>query len=252
MDVDAYLERIGYTGAREPSAEVLADLHRAHMLAVPFENLDIHLGVEKVLDPGHVFDKIVTRRRGGWCYELNGLFALLLEALGFTVTRYSAAVVLTDPPSPDFVHLTLRVDLDRPWLADVGFGASFTRPLRLDDDRGQERDGKRYRLVRAGDGRIVLREDDAPQYAFELAGREMPEFAEMCRVQQTDPGSHFLQAPMCTRATADGRQTLSGMRLITTTPSGRRERELESEQEQHAVLRDVFGVDLGRARFRAL
>jgi N-hydroxyarylamine O-acetyltransferase len=98
----------------------------------------------------------------------------------------------------------------------------------------------------------VLHEDDAPQYAFELAGREMPEFAEMCRVQQTDPGSHFLQAPMCTRATADGRQTLSGMRLITTTPSGRRERELGSEQEQHAVLRDVFGVDLGRARFRAL
>jgi N-hydroxyarylamine O-acetyltransferase len=129
VDVDAYLARIGYTGAREPGERVLAELHRAHMLAVPFENLDIHLGVENVLDPEHVFDKIVTRRRGGWCYELNGLFALLLEALGFEVTRYSAAVVVSEP-TPDFVHLTLRVDLDRPWLADVGFGASFTRPLR--------------------------------------------------------------------------------------------------------------------------
>jgi N-hydroxyarylamine O-acetyltransferase len=100
MDVDAYLARIGYTGVREPSADVLGYLHRAHMLAVPFENLDIHLGVENVLDPEHVFDKIVTRRRGGWCYELNGLFALLLEALGFDVTRYSAAVVLSDPRRP--------------------------------------------------------------------------------------------------------------------------------------------------------
>ena len=252
MDVDAYLARIGYTGAREPTADVLAALHRAHMLAVPFENLDIHLGVANVLDPVHVFDKVVTRRRGGWCYELNGLFALLLEALGFAVTRYSAAVVLSEPPSPDFVHLTLRVDLDRPWLADVGFGASFTRPLRLDDESDQERDGKRYRLARAADGRTVLHEDDSPQSAFEEAPREMHEFAEMCRVQQTDPDSHFLQAPMCTRATEDGRQTLSGMRLITTTPAGRSERELQSAAEQHAVLRDVFGVDLGHARLRAL
>src|SRR4249920_4199360 len=87
MDVDAYLERVGYAGSREPGEHTLSELHRAHMLAVPFENLDIHLGVANVLDPEHVFDKIVARRRGGWCYELNGLFALLLERLGFAVTR---------------------------------------------------------------------------------------------------------------------------------------------------------------------
>jgi N-hydroxyarylamine O-acetyltransferase len=252
VDVDAYLDRIGYAGARGPSAEVLADLHRAHMLAVPFENLDIHLGVENVLDPEHLFDKIVTRRRGGWCYELNGLFALLLEALGFGVTRYAAAVVVSDPPSPDFAHLTLRVDLDRPWLADVGFGESFTRPLRLDDDGDQERDGKRYRLGNGAEGRTVLYEDDAPQYTFGRVPREMHEFAEMCRRQQTEPGSHFRRAPMCTRATEDGRETLSGMRLITTTPAGRSERHLADEAERAAVLRGVFGVDLGGARFRAL
>jgi N-hydroxyarylamine O-acetyltransferase len=239
-------------GPREPVEATLVELHRAHMLAVPFENLDIHLGIENVLDAEHVYDKIVTRRRGGWCYELNGLFALLLEALGFAVTRYSAAVVVSEPPSPDFVHLTLRVDLDRPWLADVGFGASFTRPLHLDDEDDQVRDGKRYRLARADDGRMVLHEDDAPQYAFALEPRRMGQFAEMCRRQQTDPGSHFLQAPMCTRATANGRETLSGMRLITTTPAGRTERELADEEERAAVLKDVFGVDIGRARFRAL
>ena len=252
MDVDAYLERIAYDGSREPGEETLVALHRAHMLAVPFENLDIHLGVENVLDPEHVFDKVVTRRRGGWCYELNGSFARLLEALGFTVTRYSASVVLSDPPSPDFAHLTLRVDLDRPWLADVGFGASFTRPLRLDDDGNQERDGNTYRLAPLPDGRMVLHENDSPQYAFALEPRRMDEFAEMCVLQQTTPGSHFLAAPICSRATADGRVSLSGMRLITTTADGRSERELESEDERAAVLRDLFGVDLGAARIRAL
>ena len=252
MDVEAYLERIAYDGSREPGEATLVALHRAHMLAVPFENLDIHLGVENVLDPEHVFDKVVTRRRGGWCYELNGSFARLLEALGFVVTRYSAAVVLSDPPSPDFAHLTLRVDLDRPWLADVGFGASFTRPLRLDDDGNQERDGNTYRLAPLPDGRMVLHENDSPQYAFALEPRRMDEFAEMCVLQQTTPGSHFLAAPICSRATADGRVSLSGMRLITTTADGRSERELESEDERAAVLRDLFGVDLGAARIRAL
>jgi N-hydroxyarylamine O-acetyltransferase len=251
MDVDAYLARIGYMSAREPGEETLVALHRAHMLAVPFENLDIHLGVANVLDPEHIFDKIVARRRGGWCYELNGLFGLLLERLGFAVTRYSAAVVLSEPPSPDFAHMTLRVDLDRPWLADVGFGASFTRPLRLDDEGDQERDGKNYRLARS-DGRIVLHEDGVAQYAFALEPRRTEQFAEMCVLQQTDPGSHFLQAPMCSRATEDGRVSLAGMRLITTTAAGRRERELTSEEEREAVLRDVFGVDLGGAHFRAL
>jgi N-hydroxyarylamine O-acetyltransferase len=252
MDVGAYLGRIGYVGAREPSELVLADLHHAHMLAVPFENLDIHLGVENVLDPEHVYDKIVNRRRGGWCYELNGLFALLLEALGFEVTRYSASVVVSEPPSPDFAHLTLRVDLDGPWLADVGFGASFTRPIRLEENGGQVRDGKRYSLARRQDGRMLLREEEIPQYAFALEPRRMQQFAEMCRRQQTEAGSHFLVAPMCTIATEEGRETLSDMRLITTTPAGRDERELASEDERRAVLREEFGVDLGAMQFRAL
>jgi N-hydroxyarylamine O-acetyltransferase len=250
VDVEAYLERVRYDGPREPGEETLAALHRAHMLAVPFENLDIHLGVANVLDPEHVFEKVVTRRRGGWCYELNGLFALLLERLGFTVTRYSAAVVLSDPPSPDFAHLTLRVDLDRPWLADVGFGASVTRPLRLQDDGDQERVGNLYRRARRPDGRMVLHENGGPQYAFALEARAMEEFAEMCVLQQTTPGSHFVEAPICSRATEEGRESLSGMRLITTTKDGRSERELATEDERTEVLRDVFGVDLGGARLQ--
>ena len=246
MDEREYLARIRYDGPLEPSAETLAGLHRAHMLSVPFENLDLHIGRRNVLDAGHVYEKIVRNRRGGWCFELNGLFALLLEHLGYRVTRCAAGVVLSDePPMPDFAHLTLRVDLDEPWIADVGFGDSFTEPLRLEDDGDQLRGGKVYRLER-GSGRVTLLQEGSPQYAFTLAPRRMPQFQRMCDALQTPPG-HFTDGPICSRLTDDGRVSLAGMRLITTTPAGRVERELADEAERATVLREAFGVDLGGA-----
>jgi N-hydroxyarylamine O-acetyltransferase len=246
VEVGTYLTRIGYAGPVDPTAETLAGLHRTHMLAVPFENLDIHLGVPNVLDPDHVYDKIVRRRRGGWCFELNGLFALLLERLGFAVTRYSAAVVVSDPPFADFAHLTLRVDLDRPWLCDVGFGDSFTLPLLLDEPGDQPGEGHTYRLGRSGE-RVTLSQDGRPQYAFELAPREMHEFSGMCTYLQTSPESFFTRSPICSLATENGRRSLSGMRLITTADGVRSERELAGEAERTAALRELFGVDLGGA-----
>jgi N-hydroxyarylamine O-acetyltransferase len=245
FDAAAYLDRIAYSGPTEATAETLAALHRAHMLTVPFENLDLHLGRRNVLDPEQVFDKVVRRRRGGWCFELNGLFALLLEHLDYTVTRCAAAVVLSDPPTPDFAHLTLRVDLDEPRIADVGFGDSFTAPLRLDDAGDQVRDGRAYRLERS-DGRVTLMQDGTRQYVFTLTPRRMPEFQGMCDALQTPPG-HFTDAPICSLLTEDGRVSLAGMRLITTTSAGRAERELADESERAAVLLETFGVDLGGA-----
>jgi N-hydroxyarylamine O-acetyltransferase len=249
VEVGAYLARIEYSGPVDPTAETLAGLHRAHMLAVPFENLDIHLGVPNVLDADHVYDKIVRRRRGGWCFELNGLFARLLEQLGFAVTRYSAAVVASDPPSPDFAHLTLRVDLERPWLCDVGFGDSFTRPLVLDEPGDQPDAGSTYRLERTGE-RMTLSQDGRPQYTFALAPRQMHEFAGMCTLLQTSPDSLFTRSPLCSLATEHGRQSLSGMHLITTIDGIRTERELDGDAERAAVLRDLFGVDLHGAALR--
>jgi N-hydroxyarylamine O-acetyltransferase len=245
IDARAYLDRIGYSGSTEPTAATLAALHRAHMLTVPFENLDLHLGLRNVLDPDHVFDKVVRRRRGGWCFELNGLFALLLEQLGYTVTRCAAAVVLSDPPTPDFAHLTLRVDLAEPWIADVGFGDSFTGPLRLNETGDQLREGRPYRLEQA-DGRVTLLQEGSRQYVFTLTPRRMPEFQGMCDALQTPPG-HFTDAPICSLLTEDGRVSLAGMRLITTTPAGRDERDLADEAERGVVLREIFGVDLGGA-----
>ena len=165
------------------------------------------------------------------------------------MTRYSAAVVASDPPFPDFAHLTLRVDLDGPWLCDVGFGDSFTLPLRLDEPGDQPVEGHAYRLERAGD-RVTLSQDGRPQYAFDLAPREMHEFGEMCTYLQTSPESFFTRSPICSLATENGRRSLSGMRLITTADGVRSERELAGEGERAAVLRDLFGVDLGAATLR--
>src|SRR5258706_4705129 len=125
LDVRAYLDRIGQRGPTPANETTLRSLHLAHLRTVPFENLDIHLGRDIVLDETRLFDKIVRQKRGGFCYELNGLFAELLGELGFRVTLLSARVVNDGQVGPEFDHLALRVDLDRPWLCDVGFGDSF-------------------------------------------------------------------------------------------------------------------------------
>ena len=126
MDVKAYLERIKYRGSLALNAETLRGLQAAHLLAVPFENLSIHAKQPIVLDDDALFTKIVERGRGGFCYELNGLFAALLRALGFKVEMLSAGVANAEGGfGPDFDHMALMVTLDERWLADVGFGDSF-------------------------------------------------------------------------------------------------------------------------------
>src|SRR5262249_19643128 len=133
MNVDAYLKRINYAGAREPAAETLRTLQLAHLRTVPFENLSIHAGEPIVLEEAALFGKIVERRRGGFCYEANGLFAALLRALGFQVAMLSAGVANAKGEfGPDFDHMTLMVTLAERWLVDVGFGESFMEPLLLD------------------------------------------------------------------------------------------------------------------------
>jgi N-hydroxyarylamine O-acetyltransferase len=247
LDIPAYLERIAYTGSRDVSADTLRGLHLAHLYTVPFENLDIHLGRRLSLDGTALFDKVVTRRRGGFCYELNGLFCALLRELGFRVTMLSAEVAgKAGGFSAPFDHLTLRVDLDEPWLADVGFGDGFRLPVRLDDDADQPQGASAYLIVRDGDYRVLLRRDAAgdwtPQYRLTLQPRELTDFADRCHYHQTSPASHFTQGRLCTLATPEGRITLSDMRLIETTPAGRTETELAGEAEYAATLRDRFGV----------
>src|SRR5688500_13532233 len=248
MDIDAYLERINYRGPLEPTAETLRGLQVAHLLAVPFENLSIHAGEPIVLDDEALFEKVVQRRRGGFCYELNGLFAALLRALGFEVEMLAAAVARsTGEFGRDFDHMTLLVKLEQRWIADVGFGDSFIEPLLLDEPGEQTQGARAYRFVSDGDHRVLMQRNYdgtwAPQYRFTLAPHVYADYEEMCEYQQTSPESHFTKGRICTRATATGRVTLSGLRLITTLNAGERaEEDLAGEEEYNAALRDHFGI----------
>ncbi|MGH9345817.1 MAG: arylamine N-acetyltransferase family protein [Vicinamibacterales bacterium] len=249
MDVAAYLARITYQGPLAPTAEALRRLQTAHLRAIPFENLSIHTGEPIVLEDEALFEKVVTRRRGGFCYELNGLFASLLRRLGFDVTMLAAEVMnARGEYGPPFDHMALCVTLKDRWLADVGFGDSFLEPLRLDAGAVQTQGDRAYRMDRQGDYFVVMqRIGDAEwraQYRCLLERHEYADYAEMCRYHQTSPDSPFTRRRICSRATLDGRVTLSGTRLISTEAAGRQERELPDERDYVDALRDHFGIAL--------
>jgi N-hydroxyarylamine O-acetyltransferase len=247
LNIRDYLDRIDYSGPIEPSAETLRALHRAHMFTVPFENLDIHIGRTIVCDEARFLHKVINERRGGFCYELNGAFAALLRELGFQVTLLSAIVARADgSDSPEFDHLTLRVDLEQPWLADVGFGDSFLEPLRFQPDLEQSQIGRVYRLSQAGDVfHMKVRKEDnwKRQYSFALHPRQLSDFLKMCHYHQTSPESHFTQNRICSRATPEGRITLSNGKLIETQNGTRQEKAL-SDHEWIACLHERFGIVL--------
>ena len=248
-EVRAYLDRIGAERPAVLDASALAVLHRAHLLTVPFENLSIHLAESISLDEGDLLAKIVTRRRGGFCYELNGAFALLLEALGARVTRVAASVYGGEGKlGPPFDHLALVVRLPGggSWLADVGFGSNSTYPLRCDSRADQDDPGGRFALADTADGDLELCKDDEPQYRIEQRERRLDDFVPTCWWQQTSPDSHFTHGTICSRLTGDGRISLSGHTLIRTTGGTRTEQALGADGEVLAAYRDHFGVVLDR------
>lgn len=260
MDIHDYLKRINYQGSLEPTLQTLQALHETHLLAVPFENLSIHSRQPIILQEEALFNKIVHQRRGGFCYELNGLFAWLLRQLGFQVALLSAEVAnAAGAFGPEFDHLTLLIHQlsGADWLADVGFGDSFRLPLRFETELEQEeRDRRAYRLQRQhaeGEGKskwdrwILQQFNDAQwesQYCFTLQPHELADFTEMCYYQQTSPASHFTQKRICSLATPTGRISLSDLRLILTTDQGRIEQMLANEEEYTAALVKYFGIVL--------
>lgn len=248
MDVDGYLSRIDYRGPRDVSAGTLRELHQAHLLAVPFENLDVHLKRTIVLDEEKLAAKIVAERRGGICYELNTAFCSLLQGLGFRVSMLSAGVARDEGGfDPPFDHMALLVELDERWIADVGFGDSFREPLRLDFRGSQDQHRESYRIVDAEERHLIVERRESelwkPQYRFTLDPYNLDDFEEMCRYHQTSPESPFTQKRVCTRATPGGRITLTGMRMIVTARDEKQERELASHEEWTAALREHFGIE---------
>jgi N-hydroxyarylamine O-acetyltransferase len=245
--VEAYLRRIGAERPASPSPEALRDLHLRHLRKVPFENLSVWLDEPIVLDEAALTDKIVRRGRGGICYELNGLFAELLRALGFTVSLLAARSI-TDEGwlTPPFTHLVLLVELEERYLADLGAGSHSWYPLRLDRREPQQDPAGEFRVVDVPGGDVAVLMDGVPRHRAELRPRELADFGPACWWHEHSPQSRFTHGMVCSMTTETGRVTLSGSRLVVTDASGRTETTLPDEQAILAAYRTYFGVELDR------
>jgi N-hydroxyarylamine O-acetyltransferase len=252
LDLDAYLARVGYHGPRAPTLALLRDLTAAHTQSIPFENLDVLLGRRIDLELDAIFDKLVRQRRGGYCFEQNGLFLHVLTALGFEARPLSARVRIDRARdfTPPRTHMFLRIELDgASWLTDVGVGAlSLTAPLRLADDAGtQETPHEPRRLLREGDRWFhQARLGDTWTDVCEFTGEEMPPIDREVANWFTSahPDSHFLNRLIVARAAPGGRRiTLLNRELKLRNREGHAERvELDSPQALLAALAEHFGL----------
>jgi N-hydroxyarylamine O-acetyltransferase len=249
MDVKAYLDRIGLGGESITlDGAGLARLQRQHLLNIPFENLDIHWKRPIVLDTERFFRKIVERGRGGFCYELNGLFNELLSSIGFKTHLVSARVSTGDGNfSNEYDHAAIIVQAGGgEYLADVGFGTFTAGPLKLVLNEEQE-DGTGIYIIRERTDPylMVMKKEGGDwkaEYTFMPIARELAEFAGMCDFHQTSPESHFTRGKVCSLMTATGRKTLTDKKLIVTRLAKKTEADVGSEEEFEEILEREFGI----------
>jgi N-hydroxyarylamine O-acetyltransferase len=253
MEINAYLKRINFKKPVNTDTQTLYGLHRAHMLAVPFENLDIGLKRTIRITEQALYEKIVINNRGGFCYELNGLFAWLLKQIGFNVTYLNARVFNHNGDlGIDFDHLALLVQIpgnsDR-WLADVGFGDSFISPLSFEESGEQIQRLRAFRIEQLPDGYVGWQRnyngDWERLYFFDIQAHNFPEeYESACHYHQTSPKSSFTMSSIISRATEDGRVSLEDGRLILTKNGQRIKRSLNSQDEYNVLLKEYFGITL--------
>ncbi len=254
MELRSYLRRIGFEAEVRSSLETLAALLRCHVLTIPFENVDVQLGVPVTNDVGAAFEKIVGRGRGGWCYEQNGLFGWALSEIGFDVTRVAASVRRNESnASGPANHLCLLVRLpDDPesvYLADVGFGGSMIEPIRLEASQ-HEQPPFRIGLRQLDDGHWQFGEDSAAgavSYDFLAEAGDESAMSEKCSQLQTDADSSFVLNLVAQQRLPDTHVVLRGRVLTINTASGKESRILRTRDDLADTLRNAFRLDVPEA-----
>lgn len=246
MRLARYLNRIGYSGSQKPTFETLKAITRAHVLAVPFEDLDVQLGRPLNTDVEAAYDKIVERRRGGWCYEMNGVMGWALAEMGFDVMRMGAGV--RRDLQGDFAfgnHLCLRVECEGTWLVDVGFGGSLTGPFPLGEHARKE-SPYNVALTPTDDGCWRFSEDagEGP-FTFDFRPEAADEtlLDKRCQYLQSDPKSPFVQTLVAQRRRPKEHVILRGRTLTIVGDGGKATSLLQSADEMMDVLVSVFGLD---------
>ncbi|WP_436514475.1 arylamine N-acetyltransferase family protein [Ekhidna sp. To15] len=249
IDVEAYLKRIGI--AQEvPSLTYLKALQKAHLISIPFENLDIHYRSKVILDYQKIFNKVVVRGRGGFCYELNGLFYHLLYHLGFDCYVISAQVRndKTEQFGRPFDHMAILVNLnDHQWLVDVGFGDGPVSPLKISIGEVQMDYTRYWRMDTDPDENIILKVSGdtnyyESKYLFTTEEKQLIQFLEMCEYHQNSADSPFTQKKLATRLTANGRVTLSDRHLKILELGEISEMDILHEDEFLSKLEQHFSI----------
>jgi N-hydroxyarylamine O-acetyltransferase len=213
--------------------------------------LDIHRQQEIRIDLDRFYDKIVRRKRGGFCFEVNGLFNELLKDFGF-VTHLITCSVFSQPKqqfTPYFGHVAIIAQLEEDWLVDVGFGTNFPEPLRLATEEPQLQDGTYYQLLPLNAEETLLQrytegEDPIKMYKFRRDPQELTSFSEMCVYHQTSPESIFTQGRLCSLMTPQGRITLTDKAFIETQGSKKQETAVENQRDFEQKLKEHFGIEL--------
>jgi len=251
LQLSAYLARVGFVGEPAVDLDTLRRLHRGHLQNIPYENLGVLLGETLDFDNARIFDKLVHQRRGGWCYEMNGLFAWALETIGFEVTRL-AGCVIRDRIGDDYIgnHLLLRVDLDRPYLADVGFGDGLFEPVPLaEHEVSQNGFVSRLAKIEGGWWRFHNHQHcGAPSFDFRDEPADPPRLAAMCAFLQTSEQSPFTQNVVLQRRFPDRVEIIRNAMHMTAYPNRLQRRLMTSADELVRQISEVFGIEIPAGR----
>lgn len=250
-----YLDRIGFNDDGAPTLACLRAVHHAHLLNIPYENLDIHLGRALVLDEDAIFDKLVAQKRGGWCYEMNALLAWALRAIGFAVQLLGTQAALDGQSTTmSLDHAIVLVALDEPYLADVGLGNGPREPLPL--RAGAHVQGPlTFQLEQThGQWRLCNPRPNSYSFTFDLQPRALGDFAPACTHLQTSSDSQFVKVTLGHRFTPDGVYSLRGLMLRYHDDDANTvdERIIGALDDFAVTLRDVFGLDLSEQEINHL
>ncbi len=247
MNIDNYLKRINYLGSKDADEATLIKLHEQHVMNVPFENLDVYLGLLFDLNLENIYTKVVENYRGGFCYELNALFCQLLCNLGFKA-RIIAARIFDDQDNigPAMDHMSIFIETDKQYLADVGYGDLFIRPLEINE--GIQSDGRNYFKIEAINENEYLLSMSSDQinfqrkYTFCLVKVKVEDFHSICFDKQTNPSSYFVKNAICTKPTDNGRMTIFNNKIIEKQGQDRIEKMISDESELKLELKTIFGI----------
>jgi len=250
MDIQKYFDRIHFTGTADVSIETLKALHRAHVFRIPFENLDLHLGLKIPLDEPSLFRKMVLEKRGGYCYEMNGLFAWALRTIGFKIDLLAARMLYGFTEKRPLSHQLLLIAIgNERWICGVGYGRhGLIEPIPLATQSEYSQFSEKFRLRKDPDGVYVLQSEIdevwTSLYAFTLQSYSPVDYAFMNYYNSTSPESPFRQKKICALPTPEGRKILTDTELKIKTLTNSSTTPIANNDHYLRALREHFGLDI--------